>query len=219
MITIADPGTPRLRGVSHALGFFAAVPVGLVLAFSTHTPVGAEAAIVFAASVALMFGVSGSFHCIRWGPVAKNRIAIVDHAAIYALIAGTYTPVALLVLRPGWRIPILALVWSGALVATVGKLFFRNAPAWVAAATCVTLGWIAILILPQIVDRVGIGATALLFGGGLAYTAGAFIYARRRPDPFPATFGYHEIFHAFVVVGVACQYAVIAFFVLPLARM
>jgi hemolysin III len=208
---------PRLRGVLHKLGFAAAVPLGLVLALAAPTAVARTAVTAFAASVVAMFGVGSLYHRIPWAPVAKNRMALLDHATIYALIAGTYTPFALLVLRGSWRIPVLASVWAGALAAIAAKALWRNPPRWVAASTCVGLGWIAVPVLPQIVGGIGFGGTSLLLCGGVAYTAGALVYTRKHPDPFPQTFGYHEVFHALVVVAVVCQYATVAFFVLPSA--
>ena len=164
-----------------------------------------------------MFGVGSLFHRVSWTPRAARRMGRLDHAMIYALIAGTYAPIGLLVVHPGWRAPILAVAWGGTLLATAAKIAWHDAPVWVAPAVCIALGWLAVLVAPQIVDRIGIAGSALLFGGGLAYTAGAIIYARRRPDPIPHVFGYHELFHAFVIVAVACQYASVAFFVLPRA--
>jgi len=164
-----------------------------------------------------MFGVSSLFHRVSWTPHAARRVGRLDHTMIYALIAGTYTPVGLLAVHAGWRVPILVTVWGGALLATVAKLAWRGAPTWVAPAICIALGWSAVIVFPQIVGRIGVAGALLLLGGGLAYTTGAVVYTRRRPDPRPSTFGYHELFHALVVVAVACQYATIAFFVLPRA--
>jgi hemolysin III len=208
---------PRLRGVFHKVGFFVTLPAGLAIAIEAPTALARTAAIVFALSVTAMFGVGSLFHRIPWAPVAKNRMAALDHATIYLLIAGTYTPFALLVVQSPWRIPILATVWSGVLLAILAKVIWRNPPRKVAAVTCVGLGWIAAIVFPQILDRIGIGGAALLLVGGLAYTAGALVYTRRHPDPFPETFGYHEVFHTLVVVAVICQYASVAFFVLPTA--
>jgi hemolysin III len=206
---------PRWRGVSHNVAFFAAIPLGFVLAAEASTPTAHVAALVFALSVAAMFGTSSLFHRISWSEVAKGRMAVLDHAMIYALIAGTYTPFALLVLRARWGIPILAVVCATCVAATAAKVLWRNPPTWVAAATCLGLGWIALPVFPQIAAHIGLGGTMLLTAGGIAYSIGAVVYALKRPDPFPQTFGYHEVFHALVIVAVACQYAVVAFFVLP----
>ena len=192
-----------------------AVPVGAALALSAHGAVARTATIAFAASVVSLFGVSSLFHRLSWTPRGARRIGQLDHAMIYALIAGTYAPVGLLVLHSAWRVPILAAAWGGSLLATGAKLVWPAAPIWVAPATCVALGSIALVALPQIVARIGVPGTVLLAGGGLAYTIGAVVYVRRRPDPIPDTFGYHELFHALVIVAVACQYAAVAFFVVP----
>jgi hemolysin III len=137
----------------------------------------------------------------------------VDHAGIYALIAGSYTPVGLLVLHGNWRVVVLSIVWTGAAAAIALKLFWVAAPKWLAAVIAISLGWVAVVVLPQVAERIGITGTMLLVGGGLFYTAGGIVYAVRRPDPAPAVFGYHELFHALVVVAVALQYASIAFWV------
>ena len=210
-------GPPRLRGRLHVLGFYAAIPVGFMLTLEASTPIARVAASLFALSVVAMFGASSLFHRISWNPVAKGRMAVLDHAMIYGLIAGTYTPFALLVLRRAWGIPVLVLVCAGGAAAIAAKVIWRNPPTWVAAATCVGLGCIALLVFPQIAAKVGVAGTTFLAAGGVAYTIGALVYALERPDPFPRTFGYHEIFHALVVVAVACQYAAVAFFVLPRA--
>jgi len=218
LLTTCD-GSPRplLRGLSLQFGFFASVPLGVALALSAEGAVARLAAIVFAASVVAMFGVGTLFHRLSWTPRSARRIGHLDHATIYGLIAGTYTPIGLLVVQPGWRAPILATVWGLALLATTAKFTWRHAPIWVAPAVCVTLGWVAVIVLPQIVDRIGAAGALLLVVGGLAYTIGAVVYVRQRPDPVPHVFGYHEVFHALVIVAVACQYAFVAFFALPTA--
>jgi len=210
-------GVPRFRGATHLGAFLAAVPVGILLVLHSHSGVAQIGAAVFAASVAFMLGVGTLFHRRRWPPERMRWIGLLDHASIYILIAGTYTPFALIVLQPAWRLPILAVVWGGAVAATLGRLFRPHAPPWVAATTCVALGWVSVIVLPQIVDRIGLTPASLLIAGGIAYTAGALVYVRRKPNPFPETFGYHEVFHALVLVAVACQYTTIAFFVLPQA--
>ncbi len=208
---------PRFRGVSHELALAVALPAGVALALSAHGTVARATAIAFAASVVGMFGVSTLFHRIAWEPRAKLWLGRVDHTMIYALIAGTYTPITLLVLHPGWRPPILAIVWGGALLAIGAKFLWHGAPRWFAPVTCVSLGGVALIALPQIFDTIGTAGALLLVGGGAFYAIGAVVYAFRRPNPRPATFGYHEIFHSLVIAAVACQYATVAFYVLPRA--
>jgi hemolysin III len=137
-----------------------------------------------------------------------------DHAGIYLLIAGTYTPVSLIALRGNWRPAVLGVVWAGAAVAIAVKFVWISAPRWLAASLGLALGWIAVVAMPQLVRNLDAAAVSLLAIGGLAYSAGAIVYARGRPDPVPAVFGYHELFHALTIVGVTCQYTAIAFFVL-----
>jgi hemolysin III len=209
--------TPRLRGVTYLAAFVVAAPVGVALVLHARGGVAVGGAVVFATSVVLMIGVSILLHRREWTPERKRWIRFLDHTSIYVLIAGTYTPLALLVLDDGWRLPMLAIVWGGALLAAAARLLWPDAPPWVVAATCVALGWVSVVVMRQIVDRIGAGATALLVASGIVYTAGAVVYARRRPDPFPNVFGYHEVFHALVLVALTCQYATIAFFVLPQA--
>jgi hemolysin III len=189
----------------------------VALAVTARGDVARGAAIAFAASVAGMFGVSTLFHRIAWEPRAKLWLGRVDHTMIYALIAGTYTPIALIVLHPGWRPPILAIVWGGAVAAVAAKFLWHDVPRWFAPVSCVGLGGVALIALPQIFHGIGTGGASLLLAGGALYTAGAVVYATRRPDPRPATFGYHEIFHSLVIAAVVCQYATVAFYVLPQA--
>lgn len=138
----------------------------------------------------------------------------IDHAGVYVLIAGTYTPVSLLVLTGNWRVVVLAIVWTGAAAAILLKFVWVEAPKWLSAAIGIALGWVAVVALPQLITRLEPASLVLLFVGGLAYTAGAVVYARRWPDPFPSVFGYHELFHALTIVAAACQYVAIAFFII-----
>ena len=153
--------------------------------------------------------------CAPWRPRVRSWLARLDHAGVYLLIAGTYTPFGLLVLSTGWAIPVLAVVWSGALVAIVLKLVWVGKPKWLSAVIGLSLGWAGIAAVGELL-KLGAAGLALVAAGGLLYTVGAVVYARRRPDPAPAVFGYHEIFHACTVAAAGCQYAAIAFYVLPL---
>jgi len=206
---------PRFRGLSHALAFVASLPLGLVLVLEAETGLGLVAAIVFAASVAVMFGVSGLYHCLNLPEARRRWLRRLDHAGVYGLIAGTYTPFGLLVLDGAWRFVVLAIVWSGALAAVVLKFVWLDAPKWLSAVIGIALGWVGVVIFPQLLDEIGVGGLLLVLVGGLVYTAGALVYAFRRPDPYPAVFGFHEVFHVLVIAAVACQYSAVAFFVLP----
>jgi hemolysin III len=206
---------PTLRGLSHAAAFVASLPLGLVLVLEAKTGKGLAAAIVFAGSVATMFGISALYHCFNWRETPRRWLRRIDHVGVYGLIAGTYTPFGLLVLEGHWRTVILAIVWSGALVATLLRFVWLDAPKGISVALGIVLGWVGVVMVPQLVDAIGVEGSALVLAGGLAYTAGAFVYAFRRPDPFPSVFGFHEVFHVLVIVAVACQYSAVAFYVLP----
>jgi hemolysin III len=205
---------PRLRGVFHQYAFFASLVFGAVLVAGASGVGERTSAAVFAATLAAMFGISALYHRLTWRPRTRRWMRRLDHAAIYLLIAGTYTPFGLLALSGAWRWTILPIAWGGALVAIVLKLAWIDAPKWLAAAIALALGWVGVFALPQLWEHAGVAGVALLLGGGVLYTAGAIVYARRRPDPAPAVFGYHELFHALVIAAAACQYAAVALFVL-----
>jgi hemolysin III len=202
---------PRLRGVLHQYAFFASIGLGtllLVVASGTGERISAG---VFATALATMFGVSALYHRLTWPPRARRWMRRLDHAAIYLLIAGTYTPFGVLALSGAWRWTVLPIVWGGALVAIVLKLAWIDAPKWLAAVVGVALGWVGVVALPQLWAHAGPGGVGLLVLGGVLYTAGAIVYAARRPDPAPAVFGYHELFHTLVIAAAACQYTAVAF--------
>jgi hemolysin III len=203
---------PRLRGVTHAVAFVAVLPLGVLLGLHASSSVARAAVIAFAASVAMMFGASGLYHRGNWSHAPRRWLRTIDHAGIYALIAGTYTAFGLLALDGAWRIVVLTIVWTGAACGIVLNVVWTGSPRWLSATLAVALGWIGIVVLPQSVDLVGVGGFTLLLAGGLAYTIGAVVFATRRPDPFPATFGYHEVFHVLVIAAVACHYTAVAFF-------
>jgi hemolysin III len=209
----AEPAKPLLRGVLHQAAFTVSLVVGTLLIVGSDGPRRQAAAAVFAASVAACFGASALYHRVTWTARLRLWMRRVDHAGIYLLIAGTYTPVGLLVLNGTWRWAVLATVYAGAAAAVALKFVWVDAPKWLAAAVAIALGWVGVVVLPQLATRLDPAAVALLGAGGLAYTAGAIVYARRRPDPLPHVFGYHELFHALTIAAVACQYVAIAFFV------
>lgn len=204
---------PRLRGVLHEAAFFVALVVGVLLVIYADGTRASLAAAVFAGSVVAMLGASALYHRVTWSVRARPWMRRLDHAGIYLLIAGTYTPVGLLTLRGTMREVVLAVVWIGAAAAILIKFVWVGAPKWLSAVTGVALGWAGVAAMPQVARHAGVTAVVLLGIGGLAYTVGAVVYARRRPDPVPAVFGYHELFHALTLVAVTCQYVAIAFFV------
>jgi hemolysin III len=208
------PQRPRLRGVSHQYAFFVSLAFGGLLVAGASGAAERAATAVFAGAVATMFGVSALYHRVTWEPRARRLMRRLDHAAIYLLIAGTYTPFALLALSGVWRWTVLPIVWGGALAAIALKVAWIDGPKWLSAAIGIALGWVGVVALPQLWEHAGPTGVALLLLGGILYTAGALVYTARRPNPVPAVFGYHELFHALVIAAAACQYAAVALFVL-----
>jgi hemolysin III len=206
---------PKLRGVFHELGFYAALGTGIALVLSAHEGRSRAAAIVFAACVATCFGASALYHRPTWTPPVRAWLARLDHAGVYLLIAGAYSPFAFLVMSPTWAVPVLALVWSGALVGILLKLFWVRAPKWLSAVIGLALGWVGAAAFSQLL-KLQLPGVLLVIAGGVLYTVGATVYVRRRPDPVPQVFGYHELFHVLTLAATACLYVSIAFFVLPL---
>jgi hemolysin III len=172
---------------------------------------------VYAISVSGLFGTSALYHRINWSPRARRWMRRLDHAMIFVLIAGTYTPFALLALDGSFSTVVLLGVWGGAVGGIILQLVWIDAPKWLSAVVYIGLGWFAIVAAPEFVDQLNPIALILVALGGVLYTIGAIVYATRRPDPAPAVFGYHEIFHALTIVAAAAQLAAIVFFVLPAA--
>jgi hemolysin III len=206
---------PRLRGVSHEAAAFAMLAVGPLMVVRARTPMAAVLTAVYVTTITAMLSVSALFHRINWTPAARRRMRRLDHSMIFFAIAGSYTAAAGLVL-PGADAPIvIGVVWAGAVAGVVLRLAWLDAPKWAVALPYVVLGWLAVAVIPEIFHAVGGVGLGLLLGGGLLYTAGAVVYARKGPDPWPKTFGYHEIFHAFVVAAVAVHLCLVAFVELP----
>ena len=207
---------PRLRGVLHEIGFFVALPLAAILPLMADSSRARISATVFGTSVAAMFGASALYHRPTWRPPVRAWLARLDHAGVFLLIAGTYTPFGLLVMSEDWAVPVMTIVWTGAVGATLLKLFWFRAPKWLSAAIGVALGWVSAAAFSQLL-KVPLPGLALVVAGGFLYTLGAVVYVYRRPDPVPHVFGYHELFHVLTLAAVGCQYAAIAFFVLPRA--
>jgi hemolysin III len=201
------PEKPLLRGVSHQFAFFAALVASGALVVRSKSPAAAVAALVFGASLSLLFGTSALYHRVQWNPTARQRMRRLDHAAIFILIAGGYTPLfALVPSRSGGHGALWA-IWIGTAIGVVKSLSWAHAPKWVTALLCVGLGW---TVLGQVIDRapeVGSLAIGMLVVCGVIYSVGALVYALRRPDPFPRVFGYHEVFHALVILASGCLFA------------
>ena len=212
-----DPAAkPRLRGVSHQWAFFVSLATGLVLILLAPNAEARVAAGVYSLSVCALFGTSALYHRINWRTLSARRwMRRLDHSMIFVLIAGTYTPFALLALDGRIATAILIVVWSGALAGVILQLVWVDAPRLLSAIVYLAMGWVALVAYPQMVDKVGITGTALVTAGGLLYSAGAIIYATKRPDPAPKVFGYHEVFHALVILAAALHYSVVALIVLP----
>jgi hemolysin III len=215
--TPAPPSKPRLRGVSHEWGFYVSLVCGGLLIGFAHAGRGVLAAAVFAGAVSALLGTSALYHRVHWRPVARRWWRRLDHAMIFVLIAASYTPFALLALHGTLATVVLCVAWGGALCGVALALAWATHPKWVSVAVGTALGWVAIATLTQLPATIGwVSVVAIIISGAL-YTVGAVIYARERPNPVPGVFGYHELFHAFVLAAAAIQYGVIAFVVLPLA--
>jgi hemolysin III len=214
----ADPEVqvkPRLRGVLHQYAFVVSLASGTLLVLLAATSRASVAAAVYATSVSALFGTSALYHRVTWTPPARRRLRRLDHAMIFLLIAGTYTPVGLLVLQGTLATVVLVVVWGGALAGIALQLAWARAPRWLGGTVYLALGWVAVVAMPQLFARLGVVGGLLLVAGGLVYSAGAAVFALRRPDPVPAVFGYHEVFHLLVIAGVTAHFLAISLFALP----
>jgi len=214
--TFGQLSKPRWRGVSHLYGLFVATAAAFALVITAPAGVATFAAAVYAATLVGMFGASALYHRGNWSPPTARRLLQLDHTAIFLLIAGTYTPIALLAMDGTAQVVTLAAVW---LVAAAGIAFEWMpipAPRGYVTTVYMCLGWIGAFAFVPLYDTTGWPGVLLIAGGGLCYTVGAIVHAARRPDPWPETFGYHEIFHGFVILAAVMHYCAIAFLVLPL---
>jgi len=206
---------PILRGVSHFWAFWCALAATIPLVALAPSGAARGAALVYGTGMCVLFAGSALFHRLHCEPRLRSLLCRIDHSAIFIFIAACYTPVALLVLDgpTGWTL--LACAWAGALAGVALSLVWIGAPRVLFAATYVALGWIAILALPQLVASLPLTPLVLMGGGGLTYTAGAVVYATRRPDPWPRVFGFHEVFHALVIAAATMHFVAMAGWIIP----
>jgi hemolysin III len=207
---------PRFRGVSHFYALFVAVVAAVALVATAPPGLATFGAAVYATSLVGMFGASALYHRGTWSLTTARRLLQLDHTAIFLLIAGTYTPIALLATTGATQILTLTAVWTVAFAGIVFEWLPIPAPRGYVTTVYIGLGWIGAFAFVPVYENTGWWGVGLLAGGGLCYMVGAIVHAARKPDPWPEVFGYHEIFHVFVILAALLQYCAIAFLVLPL---
>ncbi len=206
---------PKFRGVSHEWAFFLSLGLGISMLVLADTPRKLLAVTIYTVSLCALFGTSALYHRVTWKTSkARTLMKRLDHSMIFLLIAGTVTPFALLTMTGTWATAILIAVWSGAAIGVAIELLWTGSPKWVSVIIYLAVGWIGALAFPQIVGTAGVFAGLLIATGGILYTVGAVVYATQRPDPNPTYFGYHEVFHLFVIGAAASHFAAIALFAL-----
>lgn len=205
---------PRLRGMLHLIAFPTTLVIGLLLVAVGETFATRLACAVFVLTAGMLFGISAVYHRGTWTPQRAIMLRRFDHANIFLIIAGTYTPIAVTLLAPRQALTLLLIAWGGALVGVCFRLFWTAAPRWIYVPAYIALGWVAVFYMPALHAGGGWPVVWLLVIGGLAYTAGAVMYALKRPNPSPAWFGFHEIFHAGTLIGFGCHFAAVAVAVL-----
>lgn len=206
---------PTLRGVFHQYAFFASVAAGIVLVALADGARARAAVAIYAISLAAMFGASALYHRIQWRSMTvRTWMRRLDHSMIFLLIAGTYTPFALVVFEGSLAQAILIAVWAGAAAGLVLNLLWIDAPKWVTAIVYLVLGWVGVITFPQMLSEGGVAVFVLVAVGGALYSLGAVAYATHRPNPAPGVLGYHEVFHLLVIGAAAAQYVAVSLAVL-----
>jgi hemolysin III len=202
---------PRLRGLFHLYSFFAAVAGAAALVALAEGARARVACLIYGAALAAMFGASAIYHRAPWRSLrARAWARRVDHSMIFVFIAGTYTPFALLAFNGLLPVILLACVWGGAALGVVLNVSWIDAPKWVTAPVYLLVGWLGVIAAPQVFTELSVAAAVLVVTGGVVYTLGALAYATQWPDPFPATFGFHEVFHVLVVAAAAAQFVAVS---------
>ena len=205
---LTTPARPWLRGRLHLVGAIAVALSGIVLWASASDTALRAGVLVYVGGVTAMLATSAVYHVPAWSPARRRLLRRADHSAIFLGVAGTYTPLALALMDPPWATALLVAAWGGAIAGIVVRNVFLQAPGWATTLPYIILGWMGVLALPAFWSTAP-GATALVIAGGVVYTLGAVVYARRWPDPWPATFGYHEVFHALTLVAVALHWVAV----------
>jgi hemolysin III len=203
---VVTAAKPRLRGWLHAVTSPLALASGIVLIALAPTGPGRAAAVAYCVTSVVLFTTSAIYHRGRWSPTAERRLKRIDHANIFLLIAGSYTPFGVLALKGDARVAVLSAVWGTALLGVAFRVFWVNAPRGLYVPLYIGLGWAAAFFVPQLIHGAGVAAFVLIAAGGLLYTFGGLVYGLKRPNPSPRWFGFHEIFHACTVAAFACQY-------------
>lgn len=201
---------PRLRGWLHAGAAPVVLAAGIVLVALARGTAELTAAAVYAGTGAALFTISGIYHRGHWSPRVLDVLKRLDHATIFLIIAGTYTPFAVLLLDGAARTTLLALAWGGALVGVAFRVLWPHAPRWLVVPAYLALGWVAVAFLPALARSGGAVVLWLLVAGGLLYTLGGVVYGTKRPDPAPAWFGFHEVFHSLVILAFVCHYVAVS---------
>ena len=205
---------PALRGTLHLAAAFAAVAGTVWLQLIADSPTAYVGAAIFGASLILLYSTSAGYHTIAWSDALRNIVRRVDHSMIFVLIAGTYTPFCLAVSLQ-WGIPLLVAVWTLAGAGTLLTSFRPDAPRWLSVGLYIGLGWVGVVTVSEALAEFAVAPLVMLAIGGALYTAGGIVYGLRRPDPWPRVFGFHEVFHGFVVAGSAVHFSLIAAYILP----
>ena len=204
---------PRFRGRIHQIAFFTSIPAAIALVALADGWEARAAAIVYSVSLLAVLGSSAAYHRGNWTPSALRRMKRLDHSMIFVLIAGSYTPVALLVLRGPWMVVILSVVWTGAAIGVTLKMIRIDGFHVATGILYMTLGWLALVVFPQMIHGMPTSGLVLAVLGGLLYTAGAIVFATKRPDPAPSVFGFHEVWHALMTAAAVCHFVMIAMLV------
>lgn len=205
-VALADAAKPMLRGWLHAAMFPISIVVGIILVATAPTQESRISSAVFATTAALLFGTSALLHRGTWSRRVEGLLRRMDHANIYLIIAGTYTPFAVLALPTDEGRILLSIVWVGASAGVVFRVFWISAPRWLSTTLYVVVGWVAVFFIPELIDGAGVAAVVLIVIGGILYSLGAVVYAIKRPNPSPSAFGFHEVFHTLTVAAFTAHY-------------